>query len=248
MNVITPWYYLGYIVPHPFDDLSAYQFYRAAPDGMVLVTTGLRLKAYSTEAVENEMGNLKESLEILEKRGVDRIFLGGVPVAARLGRERVLKLLNDAHSQTGIVCDTTLEAIVSSMHHCGIKEIVIASRWADDLIKAVIDYLSGVGIEVISYLALGRNMAQNQVPNASADHESALEMGSRLLTENPSAQALLMPGGRWFAVHAAAMLQEKFNKPVFINITSAIWAALHADKSRMRVNPDSRWFRLFDGL
>ena len=88
-------------------------------------------------------------------------------------------------------------------------------------------------------------MAQNQAPNASQDHASALDMGNRLLTENPSAQALLIPGGRWFAIYAAAMLEEKFNKPVFMNITSSIWAALHADKSQIQVTPDSRWCRLF---
>ena len=91
-------------------------------------------------------------------------------------------------------------------------------------------------------------MEQNKVPNTSKDHVSAVEMGNRLLDENPSAQALFFPGGRWFAVYAAAMLQEKFNKPVFTNITSTTWAALHADKERIQVKPDSRWSRLFVGF
>ena len=245
MNVTSPWYHLGYIVPHPFDDLIAYQFYRVAPDGMVMVSTGLRLRAYSAEAVEDELKNVTERLDILSKRGVDRIAVAGVPLAARLGRDRMLQVLEDARSRTGIVCDTDMEAIISGMHNLGIKKIVIASRWSDNLINAVTEYLSGAGIEIISCLALGRTMAQNQAPNASQDHASALDMGNRLLTENPAAQALLIPGGRWFSIYAAAMLEEKFNKPVFMNITSSIWAALHADKSRIQVTPDSRWCRLF---
>ncbi|MDO8598393.1 MAG: hypothetical protein Q7R45_17420 [Sulfuricaulis sp.] len=46
MNVISPWYQLGYVIPHLYTDLDAYQFYRVAPEGMMLVTTGLNLKEY----------------------------------------------------------------------------------------------------------------------------------------------------------------------------------------------------------
>jgi len=43
MSIISPWYQLGYVIPHLYTDLDAYQFYRVAPEGMMLVTTGLNL-------------------------------------------------------------------------------------------------------------------------------------------------------------------------------------------------------------
>ena len=43
MEIVSPWYYLGYIIPHLYTDMDAYQFYRIAPEGMVLVTTQLNL-------------------------------------------------------------------------------------------------------------------------------------------------------------------------------------------------------------
>ena len=51
-GIIAPWYQLGYVIPHLYTDLDAYQFYRVAPAGMMLVTTGLDLKEYSLAAVE----------------------------------------------------------------------------------------------------------------------------------------------------------------------------------------------------
>ena len=45
----------GYVIPHLYTDLDAYQFYRVAPEGMMLVTTGLNLKDYSLAAVEQEL-------------------------------------------------------------------------------------------------------------------------------------------------------------------------------------------------
>ena len=49
--MIAPWYQLGYIIPHRQTDLDGYQFYRVAPEGMMLVTTGMDLAEYSLAAV-----------------------------------------------------------------------------------------------------------------------------------------------------------------------------------------------------
>ena len=54
MSIISPWYQLGYIIPHRYTDMDAYQFYRVAPEGMMLVTTGLNLAGHSLAAVEHE--------------------------------------------------------------------------------------------------------------------------------------------------------------------------------------------------
>lgn len=55
MSLVSPWLTLGYVIPHLYTDMDAYQFYRVAPDGMMLVTTGLNLKEYSLAAVETEL-------------------------------------------------------------------------------------------------------------------------------------------------------------------------------------------------
>ena len=68
MNVISPWYQLGYVIPHLYTDLDAYQFYRVAPEGMMLVTTGLNLKEYSLAAVEQELPVLRERFDLLAQK------------------------------------------------------------------------------------------------------------------------------------------------------------------------------------
>src|SRR5688500_4984250 len=109
MSFIAPWYQLGYVIPHLYTDLDAYQFYRVAPEGMMLVTTGLDLAEYSLAAVERELPVLRQRLDLLAAKKVDRISLSGVPVAAALGRARTLEILAEAQSRTGLACDTDLE-------------------------------------------------------------------------------------------------------------------------------------------
>jgi hypothetical protein len=90
MSIISPWYQLGYIIPHAQTDMDAYQFYRVAPEGMMLVTTGLNLQDHSLAALENELPLFWQRVDLLAKRKVDGIALSGVPVASFLGRKRML--------------------------------------------------------------------------------------------------------------------------------------------------------------
>src|SRR5688572_28230033 len=95
MAIISPWYKLGYVIPHLYTDLDAYQFYRVAPEGMMLVTTGLDLGAYTLDAVERELPTFWQRLQLLAEKKVDRISLSGVPVAAALGRSRMVSILEE---------------------------------------------------------------------------------------------------------------------------------------------------------
>ena len=244
MNIISPWYQLGYVIPHLYTDLDAYQFYRIAPEGMMLVTTGINLKEYSLAAVEKELPSLWDRFDLLASKKVDRISLSGVPVAAALGRKRVLEILSEARERTGLECDTDLEAHIAALRHLGADRIALATRWPDSVNDALTRYLADAGIKVLGCRSRARSLAQNKASSAAADHALALELGGQVLGETPAAQALLMPGGLWFAIHAVPLLETEYSRPVLLNILSTTWAALHAAGNRMLHGPDPRWGRL----
>jgi maleate cis-trans isomerase len=93
-----------------------------------------------------------------------------------------------------------------------------------------------------------RTLEENKHSSAAADHELALELGGRALREAPRAQALLMPGGLWHAIHAVPLLEAEHGRPVLLNILSTTWAALHAAGERMLHRPDPRWGRVLASL
>jgi maleate cis-trans isomerase len=245
---MSPWYYLGYILPHADTELDAYQFYRVAPEGMVLVTTQLSLKEYSLAAVEHELGGIWERFDRLAEKRVDRVAVSGVPLAALLGRDRVLALLAQAEARTGLPCDTDLEAHVAALHHLGARRIVLATRWPEHVNQAVERYLAEAGVEVLACRTLGRSLQENRAASAAKDHRRALELGQDLLIEAPDAQAMLMPGGPWFALYAALALEAQSNKPVLLNITSSTWAALRAVDGPLPRYPEGRWGKLLASL
>jgi len=241
MSIISPWYSLGYVIPHLYTDQDAYQFYRVAPEGMMLVTTGLNLREYSLAAVEENLPLLWERFDLLKTKKVDRMSLSGVPVASALGRKRMREILAEAEKRTGLPCDTDLEAHIATLNHFGAKKIALATRWPEAVNSALTRYLADAGIEVLACRSRARSLDQNKYSVAVEDHQLALDLGRQVLRDAPDAQALLMPGGLWFAIHAVPMLEAEFGKPVLLNILSTTWAALHAAGKRMLHRPDARW-------
>lgn len=248
MSVISPWYQLGYVIPHLYTDLDAYQFYRVAPEGMMLVTTGLNLSEYSLAAVEAELPALWQRFDLLAGKKVDRISLSGVPVASALGRAKTLEILAEASARTRLPCDTDLEAHIAALRHLGATRIALATRWPDAVNTALTRYLAESGIEVLACAARGRSLDQNKHSSAADDHRLALELGGKVLRDTPDAQALLLPGGLWFAIHAVPQLEAEHGRPVLLNILSTTWAALQAAGKSMLHRPDPRWGRLLAGL
>lgn len=246
--MIAPWYQLGYVIPHLYTDLDAYQFYRVAPEGVMLVTTGLNLKDYTVAAVETELPALWKRFELLASKKVDRIALSGVPVASALGRKRMLEILAEGTARTKTPCDTDLEAHIATLQHFGATKIALVTRWPEPVVAALTRYLADAGIEVLAVRSRPRTLEQNKHSSAASDHELALELGREALAAAPGAQALLMPGGLWFAIHAVPVLETEFGKPVLLNILSTTWAALNAAGSRLLHRPDPRWGKVLASL
>ena len=241
MTVINPWYQLGYIIPHIYTDMDAYQFYRVAPEGMMLVTTGFDLAGHSLEAFERELPGFWRCVDTLATKNVDRIALSGVPVASVLGRKRMREILAEAEQRTGIPCDTDFEAHIAALRHFGATRIALATRWPESTVAAVTRYLADAGIEVLATRSRSMSFAVSKSFRAAEDHLLALELGDEVLRETPGAQALLMPGGLWHAMHAVPILETRHGKPVLLNILSTTRAALAAAGDRVQVRPDPRW-------
>lgn len=241
MQSLEPWFRIGYVTPHLFVDNLPYQFYRLAPPGMLLVTANLDLADYTTEAIDHELPLFWRLVDVLARRGVDRVVLGGVPVAAALGRERVQALLAEARERTGLPCSTDLEAVMAALQHLGARRVTIGTRWHEPLNDAVARYLALGGIEVVGRQASGRSLAENEVLGHRDGMRLAVELGRQALLAAPDADALLLPGGLWIAIHAIPILETELGKPVLVNLTASIWLALReAGISR----PVQGWGRL----
>jgi maleate cis-trans isomerase len=158
------------------------------------------------------------------------------------------EILAEGERRTGVPCDTDLEAHIATLQHFGATRIALATRWPERVNAALTRYLAEAGIEVVRCYSRARSLEQNKHSSAADDHLLALELGSEALRSAPDAQALLMPGGLWFAIHAVPILEAEYGRPVLLNILSTAWAALHAAGERMLHRPDPRWGKVLASL
>lgn len=228
MKLTEPWFRLAYITPHPIVDNVPYQFYRIAPDGVMLMLASLEIADYTIAAVEHQMPLFWKHVEALAEAGANRVVLTGVPVSAALGRERVHSMIAEAKKMAGVTLDTDLEAIAAAALHLGAKRVALATRWHDVLNDAVAGYLRLAGIEVVGRKAKAATMAENATLKAKDGMQLAVDLGRGVLSSAPEAQALILPGGRWLSTHAVVPLEAEFGKPVLLNLNCSLWAGLRS--------------------
>ena len=246
--MVVPWFRLGYVIPHLTTDMDGYLFYRIAPPGAMLVTAQLDLADYTLEAVERELPTFRARTELLGRKGVDEIALSGVPIAAGLGRTRMLELLDDVTQRTGRPASTDLENHITALHSLGVERVALGSRWPEPVVEGVIRYLAAADIEVVAVRARSHALATLKASDPAADHELALDLGREVLGASPDAQALMLPGGLWFALYAAPVLEQEFGVPVTLNITATLFAALRRRAEPLPFRPEPAWGRLLASL
>lgn len=242
---IKPRLRIGYVTPHPLNDTLQYDFYLVAPPRIMMMTAGLEIGDYSREAVEEQLPVLDRRIESLMRRGAQRIVISGVPVAISLGIERMRRLLDDISQKWGVPASTDLEAIIAAVKHLGAHRVALATRWKPPVNQRLVSYLGEAGLDAGSIANSGRSMAENAGLDDDTGINLATELGREVLRNDGSAEALIMPGGRWLTLGAVVELEEEFSVPVIVNHTASLWAALDAAGIHEPING---WGRLLATL
>ena len=220
---------------------SGYRFHLIVPSNVMLVQTGLvGLDDYTKEGVDRAIQSYWECVDLLAKERVNVIILGGAPISAQLGRERVRGLLDETKKKTGITADSTLESAIDGMNHLGVKRLSIGSRWADEVNQGLVNYLQSGGIEITNLFGRGHWAADTAKLSFEDRLQLAMDVAVEAAEKAPDAQGVLVPGGA-IAEHTIVPVEEKYGKTVFTNYNTEVWNNLIRTKV---IPPIQGWGRL----
>jgi len=200
-----------------------YEFYRIVPMDVMLFTTVMGLAEFDRNAVELAIQRYQQCVDALMREKVNCIILGGVPISAQLGRQRVVSLLRETEEKTGLPCDAPLEALLASMKHLGLKTIAIASRWVDEVNRGLKSYLEDGGVRVLAMTTRGQWGVNSAAMSLEEGMKTALDVGREAARLAPDAEAIFVPGGAAVSLHAIPALEDDFGKPTFNNLNSEVW-------------------------
>jgi arylmalonate decarboxylase len=204
----------------------SYQFYRIVPNDVMLVVAPLGIRDYTPERVEEAIANFWDRVESVKREKADHLILGGAPVSAQLGRQRVQRLLREAEDKTGIPGDAPIEAVIAAMKHLGLKRIAVGSRWADELNARVRAYLEEGGLEVVGITSRGQWASEAFGMSFEEGLQTAIDVGREAAQIDPRVDAVWVAGGAAFALHTIPAIEAEFGKPTFTNLSAEIWHGL----------------------
>ena len=153
-----PRFRLGFIAPPAVGAEQALRINeeQLLPPDVVRISVGLGISDYTTAGVEEAIGRYWSLVDELAAKGANYIILAGVPISSQLGRERVLRLLEETKRRTGITADSTNEAMIAAMQHLRVDRMTVASRWAAELNRRLTEYFGEAGIKVEAITSEGQ--------------------------------------------------------------------------------------------
>src|SRR4029453_2935815 len=139
---------LGVLKPLLVVDNSAYEFYRIAPPGVMLVMIPVGLGKFSKDAVERGVAPLDSYVDQLMERGVQLIMQSGVPLPLLIGVEAHDRLIERIAKRSGVPATSSVLGVVATAKQLGLRRIAVANKWSETMNKTLAAFFAREKIEV----------------------------------------------------------------------------------------------------
>jgi maleate isomerase len=212
---------IGKISPSRSDSFT-YEFYKIAPEGVVLVLSGFTIYELVGNDIERAHQRIEESAKDLAKVGVDFIITGGTPIFTYKGKGSDQAVIERIKELTGIPSTTTITSEMSALEKLGMKRIAIASPFEEERYSLLKDFLEQVGFDVLNIKGLGIRVASEIAKVTS--HE-VYRFAKEVFLEAPDADGIFIPCPRWPTIGVIDKLEMDLGVPVVTSSAAMIWKA-----------------------
>src|SRR5262245_12107840 len=217
---------IGALKPLSVIDNAAYEFYRIAPPGVMLVMIPVGLGKFSKEDVERVFAPLDNYVDQLMERGVDLIFQSGVPLPLLIGIEAHDLLIERIEKRSGKPATSSVLGVVAAAKRLGLRRVALANKWSEPMNRTLGEFFARGGTEVAGVAAevMGPDKFQKI---STADHMTlAYELGRAAFARHPDADGLYIGGGSWLSEPVCRALEDEFGRPAISNLSCMIWDTL----------------------
>jgi maleate isomerase len=233
---------IGYTSPPLTTEVFPYEFYQIVPKGVTLVVTSLAIVVRSKDELDQSYDISLRAAREMKDAGVDLVCLGGVPINQHKGYDNADKLCGELEAELGIKVSTSASAQTAAGKKLGVKKAVLAHPYAPtDTARIANSYEHMLNCEVIGRTCWGSPF--NRI--GAIPQHGALEMGRRLLKENPQADTILFPSPHWPTAHALDILEQEFGVNALGAHQGIVWDARRRCGIDDKIQGFGRLFRDF---
>jgi maleate cis-trans isomerase len=160
-----PRYAIGVLSPLAGSDTMPYGFYRLLGPDFIVISTSLALASFKPEDLDRAVAAIDDRLTHLVSRGADLIVQSGTPLALSLGPEPLQRLIERLRERSGLPVVSSALNAVAAARALGVKRLVVANKWNNDLNRALARFFAHWDIVVIASSAESREPAHFQSAN-----------------------------------------------------------------------------------
>jgi maleate cis-trans isomerase len=217
---------IGALKPLSVIDLSAYEFYRLAPPGVMLVMIGVGLEKFSKGDVERVFAPVDAYVDQLMERGCDLIMQSGVPLPLLIGIDAHDRLIERLSRRSGKPATSSILGVVAAAKRLGLRRIVVANKWSEPMNRTLGEFFARGGTEIVGVAS--EVLVPEQFQKIKHDDHMVLayELGKSALTRHPDADGLYIGGGSWLSEPVCQALEREFGKPAISNPSAMVWDTL----------------------
>jgi len=214
---------IGHLSPQSVIENQPYEFYKLAPDRVMLASVAVGLKEFSQQDVERVIAPIEALTLQLVERHVDIVVWGGVPLPVLIGQEAHARVLARIEKVGKVPATSTVLCVVEAAKGLGLKNIAVANKWTDEMNSTLAGFFASAGVAVRGKRT--RPMAPSEFNKMTVQGgvDLAYELGRAALEAEPDADGLYIGGGAWLVLPASLRLEQEFGKPVINNQNSLVW-------------------------
>jgi maleate cis-trans isomerase len=212
---------LGKISPAPIAGRFVREFYSVVPEGVDITCGPLTVQKISRESMADMLKAVSSAAELLAEKGVDAIYLGGVPpiVMREPGYDR--DLVAEMERVTGKPCSTDVSGVFDAFQHLGIQRVVMAAPFEDWVIALIKTYYGAAGYDIV-------HMKGMPLTTSTQRRELPLDLEYTFTRQVVSEYAgsfdgIYIPCGGWGTVQNVERMEQDLGKPVVTWFIAMIW-------------------------
>lgn len=223
-------------------DVLMYEYYKAAPQGVIVVPAALNVRQLTVEQLDRVLDGYQSAVEDLSYEEVDVVVLGGSPPVTMKGYGFEQQLVDRAQAVTRAPVVALIRGEVEALQAVGARRIAVAAPYTAALTEKFAEYFTAAGFEVVGTRCLG---IERNVDIAKLPEDASYRLARELFRANPGVDAVHMTCPRWPTLVNLALLEQDLGVPV----TSSSQSVLHATLRRLGIRDRISGFgSLLEGL
>src|ERR1700731_2147850 len=174
----------GCLSPVAVVENAAYEFYRLAPPGLMLVLVSVGLSEFSREDVERVFAPLDTYLDMLKDRDVNLVMQNGVPLPLLIGIEAHDRMIAHMAKYSGVPATSTVLSVGRTARQLGLKKLALVNKWSDEMNHTLGRFLARDGVTVCGVANKSLKPAEFVKMSASDQIHLAYELGRQAFLQN----------------------------------------------------------------